>query len=57
MAIHQYFPYLLSSMGEIRYEIVHIMLKSAFEFRENWRSLGHVSLKGVNVIYTYLPHI
>jgi hypothetical protein len=44
-------------MGEIPYEIVHIILKSAFEFREKWCSISHVSLKGVNKICAYLPHI
>jgi len=55
--IYQYFSYLLTSMDEIRYEIVHIMLKSALEFRENWCSISHVSLKDVNKIYIYFPHI
>jgi len=53
----QYFSYLLTSMGKIKYEIVHIILKSAFDFRENWCSISHVSLMGVNIIYIYFPHI
>ena len=57
MIMYQFFSYMLTSMGEIPYEIVHIMLKSAFEFRENWCSIIRVYLKGLNKIYTYFPHI